>query len=457
VSRVWRQSMFGTVLFFAVLAGLAAQPFQSVPGIVPDTFVADATQVRDVETSPFGSYVAIYDASDGNSIRLFDRDLSPLWRYRMRAYWSSTWDAGSVIQFAPDESFLVFPGYRSGNDVAICNPETGEALQIITDHQTDRYVTAIALSPDGVRLVTTCGDEIFLYVRKNGLFQRAAEIRDFRPAVKSVGFLPDSRRLAISATLQQGRSVTVFDTTDETFTDVFEYRFQDGNISHDIYHLAISPDGEWIAGGYRDSLLVFRRNEDSYDLSERIDEIELDTVYTVEFSPDGTALISGHYGYLRSWQLDGSHWVSGATWATQQPDTNDLAFSGDGRWLYLASSADENALSRFHLDGFSPSDLGVVTATLHDGISIAQKRVLTESRAETIVRAVRPESFAPRDMFETEEEYTSRLEEAAIRVRNELAVIVEAQYVGDRLSRSAGDTMVLELDTPLTAPGRGSG
>ena len=91
-----------------------------------------ATQIRfsttvvravDIELSRYGTYTAVADGTEGNSVRVLDENWELLWRHKLQVYWADTFKHASIVQFAQDESFLVFPAYRTENDIALVNPK----------------------------------------------------------------------------------------------------------------------------------------------------------------------------------------------------------------------------------------------------------------------------------------------------------------------------------------------
>ncbi|MFW5728615.1 MAG: WD40 repeat domain-containing protein, partial [Spirochaetota bacterium] len=403
--------------------------------ISPRAFVSDSARAADVEVSPFGTYVAVYDATEGNSIRLFDAELNPLWRYRMSAYWAGSWDAGSVVRFAPDETFVVFPGYRNDNDIAVVDVESGDALAVLNEHHEDSLVSALAISPDGSWLVSASPKELLLWRRQTSGpgFDLVDAIRDMGPVTNSLSFFPEEDRFAMSGTEGSTRSVAIYDVGDGNLNRTFTYELEDPNITHRIYHVAVSPDGEWLAAGYSDALLIFAVDGPKARLARRIPDIDLGAIYTAAFSPNGGTVVTGHVRYLRAWNLDGETWREGATVATQVQAPLDLAFTPDGRALYVASRGDENALAGFSTRGVGGSARGIILDMLGGNLSQAQKRVLTQSRARRILEQLGPAAVTPRDMFETAEEYEERISAARRQIAARVQELVEDAYVVEKI------------------------
>ncbi len=418
--------------------GCAAAIAQPGPiGMSPSEIVADSIDARDVEVSRFGTYIALYDTTEGNSVRLFDRELNQLWRHRLRLYWAGSLKQGSILQFAPDESYVLFPSFRTEEDVCVCDPETGEPIDVLRHHESS--VEALALSPDGSRLITASHDEVVLWRRSGSSFDPIDTWRGYDPAVHSIEFLPDSTRFVMSTTRESVlRAVVLASTHGGSLSELGRYEFEDRNISNDIDQLAVSPDGETVAAGYRDTIVFLSPTDDELRLEQRIDDIGLGHAYSLAFTPDGSALVSGHFGFVRWWAPDDrGAWAESTTSATQQPLPHDIEVASTGRQLLLASRADENAFARYEITGVGGSAAGRIARTLGGELSAAQRGVLTDELAREIVAGLGPSALDARDMFETREEYEVRMRHAGAAIRTRLLDEIEAAYDARRLPNDA--------------------
>ena len=429
--RTMQQTGLMLAGWIAVTAALSAQPIE----LTADLLVAGVDEAADVELSRFGSYIAVYDTTEGNLVRMYDRNLRELWRHRLSHYWAGSLDAGSVIQFAPDESYVLFPSARNTEDICVCDTESGEPLAVLRGHEEDP--TALGLSPDGRWLVSASYKELVLWEREGAGFVQRQLISEFAPSIKSIEFLPDGRSVAISQTEQFMRGVSLYAVSEAGLERTFHYEFEDRNISNDIYQIAISPTGDLIAAGYRDSILLFSVDDDGVRLAHEIRDIDVGIVYSLAFTPDGTALVSGHFRFLRWWLRDRSSWVEGPTTVTQQPVANDIEISADGMRVFVASNADENALAGFVANGVRGSALGLLTRTIGGEFSVAQRRVLGPTIVSEIVDRVGPAAFAARDMFETASEYEQRVATTRAQLRELVQEAVEHGYGAQRSENPA--------------------
>ena len=434
--------MVWTLTILAALRAPGSLPAQAPVRAAPDALVATAVDARAVEVSRFGSYVAVYDTSEGNTVRVFDADLRPLWKVRLRHFWAGSLRERPILQFAPDETFLLVPAVRTTTDIAVCDVATGEPLAVLREHASD--VKVLALSADGSRLVSASRDEIILWRRAEAGFEPIQALRDLAPAVMTIAFAPDGRHVAVATTESFTRAVTLYAVDADALRPVYRHAFEDRNISNDIDQLAFSPDSSRLAAGYRDTILVFGLDDDPRLIGTRTG-IDLGTVFSLAWSPDGRLLASGHVRFVRWWREDGGALVEAATTATQQPAAQDLAISGDGTRLYVASRADENALSRFRLEGVGASPVGIVAGLVAGDLSLAQRRALTDALAREVVGELGPEALAPRDMFETAEEYRERVVRTRAHAALRIADRVEEAHSGERRRSAAGYDVALPL------------
>lgn len=446
--RRQRLRTVATILFILFAGSRLAAQSEAV-SISPDRIVGDATYAGDVEVSRFGSYIALYDTTEGNSVRLFDSELRERWRRRLSHYWSGSLEAGSILQFSPDESFVLFPGERDDNDICLCDTETGQPIDVLRGHEDD--VGGLALSPDGQWLVSIASrDELLLWRRTDSSFEPMKMVDGFERAVHAIEFLPDSTGVVLSYRREQSNvGISLFKIEEERLVERSQFEFEERNISHEIYQIAISPDGETLAAGHRDSLLFFDLGNSELGLVQRIEEIDLGNVYSLDFGGDGDVLVSGHYGYVRWWRSRHDFWAEAGTGDTQSPVAVDVELSVDGH-LYVAGRAEENALSRFSVHGVPPSTLGSILTALNRPLSRAQRRVLTPTFVKTTAAALGQGALAPRDMFETGEEYVSRLSEAGQSISATIAEAMEAQYGATEIENPAA---LYDLLLPIEGQG----
>ena len=117
-----------TRLFVVLLACVGMAAYGEDFNASQVRFYTSATRAVDVELSRYGTYTALADGTEGNSVRVLDENWDLLWRHRQQVYWAGTFKHPTILQFAPDESFLLFPAFRTENDIALVNPRTGDPI-----------------------------------------------------------------------------------------------------------------------------------------------------------------------------------------------------------------------------------------------------------------------------------------------------------------------------------------
>ena len=405
-------------------------------GAFADAFAADqvkfssAAQAVDVAVSRFGTFTAVADTTEGNSIRVLDANWELLWRHRQPVYYGGTFRHAPILQFAPDESFLVAPAFRTDTDIALLDPKTGNALSVLTGHS--GTVDCLAVSPDASWMVSSSGQELFLWKRQGASFVLSDRFAGHTGAAQSLAFSPDGAVVASGETDDMTRRLVLYAVGSGKLAAVSRYENPENNLGHEYTQLAFSPDGRWLAAGYSDSLRIFERTASGIRLAQTVSGIELGPVISVTFSPDGALVATGHVRDVRVWQADAGTWTEAATFTPHLGHVNALRFSMDGTRLAIAGGADTNALGLWSVHGVGGSPTGKLYALLGGRLSRAQRRFLGDELAAQILAALAPEDVAPRDMFETEQEYGARQARAAAQAASGLQEETERRFGATR-------------------------
>ncbi len=419
-------------------------------------FVPSADQGVDVELSRFGSFVALADWSEGNSVRVLDESWELLWKHKQPVYWGGTFRNASILQFAPDESFLIFPAFRTDNDIALVNPKNGAPLVVLTDH--DATVVSLALSLDGEHLVSATHDELFLWRRDGRSFTPVFRYTGYGPAISSISFSPDGRQVAVAQSEQMERSVVVYSVEGNRLEESYSYTNGERNLSREYEQIAFSPDGKWLAAGYADTLRIWRQDSTGagkpgkgwdgrskgagFLPAQIVGNIELGPVHSVRFSPDGRFLLTGHTRDVRVWRIADGTWRPVATFTPHHGNIRDMAFSADGTKLAITGRSESNGLGLWSTKGVGSSPLGLLLSAINGRVSGAQRSFLDDALAGQILASVDPALTAPRDMFETESEYTARRGRLRTSIVSLLGRATERHYRGRRLPQSGAEYAV---------------
>jgi WD40 repeat protein/tetratricopeptide (TPR) repeat protein len=411
-------------------------------------FFSSATQAVDVELSRFGSYVALADGTEGNSVRVLDENGELLWRHRQEAFWAGTFRNAAILAFAPDESYLVFPAYRTETDIALVNPRTGDPVSVLTDHT--GTVGCLRLSPDGTRLVSSSSKEVFLWQRQGDSFTIVDRLVNHQGSVASIAFSPDGALVAMSEYEQTARRVVIYRVSGNRLESIAKFENEERNLSREYGQIAFSPDGRWCAAGYADSLRVFQLVGETFRLAQTVPDIELGFVMSVAFSPDAALLLTGHPRDIRVWRLVNGSWKAVATFTPHHGAVRDMEFSLDGTKLAIAGRSESTALGIWAVKGVGPSPVGRMISLLQGRISAAQRRFLDDALAGRILTALTPADAAPRDMFETEGEYAARWSRAQIQAAGLLQEETEKHFSVERAPLKGA---LYEVSIPLQSQG----
>ncbi len=436
-----RRARILALAFSALPFSVYPQDSIDLPDIGLPEFIPGTIDARDVQVSPFGQRIALYDTSEINGIRMLDAELNELWRVRLQAYWAGSWSGGNIIDFLPDGSAVLLPSVRTEGDVCLCDPDTGEAISYID--ALDNRVYTLAASPDGSRILTASNSEIVIWTRDGSVepgaladWRESLRVQDFGPGIHAARFLPDGEHLVLATGDSRERELVIYNVSGSSLQRVFVYGLSDGNISHQFYEIAISADGRWMVSAYRQRLFFFRRPEgagpEAFTLFQEIPDTEPGSITTLGMTPDAQTVFTGHFRFIQSFRFNGQRWVRHDLHPTQQTVTRDIAVAPDGQSILVASHADENAAARYSLTGSGPDPRAAVVQALGGSLAPAQRAVLTSPVARNLISGLPPGSLARRDLFETQKDYERRIEEAGDSLRTALALQVETYWEAER-------------------------
>ena len=109
-------------VFLLACVGMAAQGEDFSAAQV--RFYTSATRAVDVELSRYGTYTALADGTEGNSVRVLDENWELLWRHRQQVYWAGTFKHPTILQFA-GRIVLTFSGVSHRERYRAGQPENG--------------------------------------------------------------------------------------------------------------------------------------------------------------------------------------------------------------------------------------------------------------------------------------------------------------------------------------------
>ena len=241
-----------------------------------------------------------------------------------------------TLAFTPDGTRLASGGEYG--TVRLWDPATGAPLGTCRGHA--NRVINVSFSPDSTRLLTTSGDS----TARQWDVATGREVEP--PYDRHVGFViaavysSDGRWVASAGS---DRTVRIWQATGRQ--DLAVLHGHTGN----VIGVAFAPDGRRLASLSRRSLLDFEGWEPPGDDTVRVWDADpratlpalsghTAEVYPVAFSPDGRWIASGGWDKVaRLWDAATAAPCAGAT---HPGGVHGLAFGPDGRWLVTASMAD---------------------------------------------------------------------------------------------------------------------
>jgi WD40 repeat protein/serine/threonine protein kinase len=234
----------------------------------------------------------------------------------------------AIIAVSSDEKFVV----GGGIDGSLVAWELGTGKKLWDPVQThgDRF-DGLAISPDGSLIATTSWDKTLkVFDAKTG--DERFELPKFEYRLRKLSFSPDGRWIAAGPFWQDEGAALIVDVAQQKVAQ----RFPDENLLIPTF----APDGRQIATGTRDGNIVLwdwdgaeLKQTESWDISPT----ESDRLYSLEYSDDGTRLVSGSN--------------SVQVWDVTNTPTELAALKVGGRVYWLSLHPQDDKVAFFTADG----------------------------------------------------------------------------------------------------------
>ena len=249
------------------------------------------------------------------------------------------------VVFAPDSKSV----FSYGGDAKLWRVSDRSLLRTFAIAGTE--IGAVAVSPDGTRLVASAPGRFRMWRVYDGAVLHAADAY-YTPGL---AFSPRGDFIA-RASSEGSSSVVLFSVSGGSISNGIMY---DDIISQGVNAMTFSPDGTLLLFGGSGSIAMLMRVSDGVVVQTFYHSLY---VNSVAFSPDGQTIATGvHTGDVRLWNTNGTllHTLAGTGHTTRALD-----FSPDGKLLVTTS----RGLIQFwrvadgaHLVTYDPDPIGPAT------------------------------------------------------------------------------------------------
>ncbi|CAG7853492.1 COMPASS-like H3K4 histone methylase component WDR5B {ECO:0000303/PubMed:19567704} Short=AtWDR5B {ECO:0000303/PubMed:19567704} [Serendipita indica DSM 11827] len=236
----------------------------------------------------------------------------------------------TALPFTPLKSLLRTEGLNEHMNSLIVTRGVEETFpglpRTLLGHQNG--VTAVAFSPDGMRIVSGSGDKTIQQWDAETGQPMGEPLRGHESSVNAVAFSPDGTRIISGS---DDKTIRQWDA--ETGQPVGEpLRGHEGSVNA----VAFSPDGTRIVSGSDDKTIRQWDAETGQPVGEPLRGHE-DSVSAVACSPDGTRIVSGSWDKtIQQWDAETGQ-PMGEPLRGHESSVNAVAFSPDGTRIVSGS------------------------------------------------------------------------------------------------------------------------
>ena len=400
-----------------VFLALASHPFLSLAQLdefkIREVKLIDTYEdyVREVRFSPFGTYVAV--TSGDNKVFLYDRNYTLLWSSQ-----GELMSVGGKVAFSPDETYLAFTRYKTKGDIGILSLEDLCVMQSLDAHP--HYVNSISYSPDGNFLASAGSEKMVIVWRRNGNeFEKHQVLSGHEKTIDEVLFSPDGMYIASGG---DDKQVIVWKRTKDGFV-------QDQTLTNDTYwidSLAFSPDGRLLASGSSSKLTFWKLEKGVFSVYQEIKHSS-GGIWSLEFSPDGRYIAGAiSNGTVKVWADTAQGWRETLNVYRHNDNVFDASFRSDGK-MFATASSDMTAIF-WSLEGVRSDPVMALQESLGLPFTAAQKLIVDRITSGRIIAEIDPHLTAEKDEFETTDQYSMRKEKFSSHVLLKLQEMTEKKF-----------------------------
>jgi len=396
---------------------LASHPFLSLAQLdefkIREVKLIDTYEdyVREVRFSPFGTYVAV--TSGDNKVFLYDRNYTLLWSSQ-----GEMMSVGGKVAFSPDETYLAFTRYKTKGDIGVLSLEDLHVMQSLDAHP--HYVNSISYSPDGNFLASAGSEKMVIVWRWNGNeFEKHQVLSGHEKTIDEVLFSPDGLYIASGG---DDKQVIVWKRTKDGFV-------QDQILTNDTYwidSLAFSPDGRLLASGSSSKLTFWKLEKGVFSVDQEIKHSS-GGIWSLEFSPDGRYIAGAiSNGTVKVWADTAQGWRETLNVYRHNDNVFDASFRSDGK-MFATASSDMTAIF-WSLEGVRSDPVMALQESLGLPFTSAQKLIVDRITSRRIMEEIDPHLTAGKDEFETTDQYSMRKEKLSFHVLLKLQQMTEKHF-----------------------------
>ena len=356
--------------------------------------------IYDARFSPFRNYFAV--AYGDNRLELYDRN----WRKIYEHQGNEKSNAGDLV-FSPDEEYLAFSRYKGASDIAILRLDDLKVISVLTENSD--FVMDICFSHSGQLFASADAEgNLCIWDGHNEIYEHIGTLDAQFYNNASISFSFDDRFLAAAG----GRNmVRIYEFKNGKINLVDTCAASPPSVNRVVFH----PTEMKMVTRTSDYMYLWERNGPRFSI---LDSLKMFSYASngLAFSPMGDYLVSGSSKEARIFKVEGGK-INEVTSITRHSLGGEdgqvfrVGFSEDGQFL-VTSSLDKSAII-WEVSGVRPSLRSTIAGYLNNTMTLAQKRVLNGPLLERINNKLPPGLKAPKDEFETTEQYDQRRQKLA--------------------------------------------